>query len=437
MATKKTAQKLSVDANGALTTKQRVAGTDIVIYPPTKGKPYHQITYYIDGVRHTTSGGKTAEEAVVKARRINARVGAGASKSTSSVNDLWAAWIDPRRPRTRPWGLKHSEAMKWMGTRHIAPTIGRIACQDLRKDDLQKCVDHAPTSGEGRRVRTALRTCLKWGYEEGYLIVPPDKLLGGVHWVGSGCDDQPVQVKVTEQGTDPLWVPPEAIPTHDAVAELAYQMTKLHLGNSSWGLPVLLSAYSGIRQGEMFALRANDVDTAKRQIRIERQKVEAGGLREITDPKGRKRRTTIYPKRTPKSARYPKGFELAKAIAAQKSWVIKKYGKDALLFPTPTGKMWNASNFRERRFNPAAQAAKWPTRKVRRWIPSSPTPMELDGFVWTWHSLRHVFCTYYLWELGAKPVDVSQAAGHSTVEITLKVYANEAPGALARLGSLA
>lgn len=70
-------------------------------------------------------------------------------------------------------------------------------------------------------------------------------------------------------------------------------------------------------------------------------------------------------------------------------------------------------------------------------LANSAEPEEVDGFVWTWHSLRHVFCTYYLWELSAKPVDVSQAAGHSTVEITLKIYANEAPGALERLGSLA
>lgn len=64
-------------------------------------------------------------------------------------------------------------------------------------------------------------------------------------------------------------------------------------------------------------------------------------------------------------------------------------------------------------------------------------PTEVDGFIWTWRSECHVFGTYYLWELGAKPVDVSQAAGHSTVETTLKVYANKAPDALKRLGSLA
>jgi len=327
--------------------------------------------------------------------------------------------------------------MKWLGTRHIKPTIGRLACEDLRKEDLRKCVDHAPTLGEGKRLRTALRTCLKWGYEEGYLVVPPDRLLGGVHWVGSDPEEQKAAVKATEQGTDPNWVPPSAIPTHDAVAELAYQVGQVS-GVDHWsGLAVLLSAYSGIRQGEMFALRARDVDTKTRQIRIERQKVEAGGLREITDPKGRKKRTTVYPTRTPPTKRYPKGFELAQAIARQKKWVIKKYGQDALMFPNPTGGMWSASNFRNRRFKPAATAAKWSTKKVKRMLANSAEPEEVDGFVWTWHSLRHVFCTYYLWELSAKPVDVSQAAGHSTVEITLKIYANEAPGALERLGSLA
>ena len=41
---------------------------------------------------------------------------------------------------------------------------------------------------------------------------------------------------------------------------------------------------------------------------------------------------------------------------------------------------------------------------------------------WTWHSLRHVFCTtaLFTWKLDA--TDVSRMAGHANYRITLDMY---------------
>jgi hypothetical protein len=44
---------------------------------------------------------------------------------------------------------------------------------------------------------------------------------------------------------------------------------------------------------------------------------------------------------------------------------------------------------------------------------------------WTWHSLRHVFCTSFTWKLEA--TDVSRMAGHSSYRITLDMMSAPPP----------
>ena len=51
---------------------------------------------------------------------------------------------------------------------------------------------------------------------------------------------------------------------------------------------------------------------------------------------------------------------------------------------------------------------------------------------WTWHSLRHVFCTtaLFTWKLDA--TDVSRMAGHANYRITLDMYVGTTAGILDR-----
>lgn len=51
---------------------------------------------------------------------------------------------------------------------------------------------------------------------------------------------------------------------------------------------------------------------------------------------------------------------------------------------------------------------------------------------WTWHRLRHVFCTtaLFTWKLDA--TDVSLMAGHANYRITLDMYVGATAGVLDR-----
>lgn len=383
-----------------------VAGYPIRIYPPPPSRPYHQIVYRVDGERRVTSGGPSIASATRKAAAIAARLAADADQARHTVNELLNAWEDPDRPRTSPWSPKHAAGVRWVLAKRARPLIGHLTCQELQRRDIQRVVDAAPTRGEGLRALQVLKTALRWGHRHGYLVTSPERLFGDVHWAGRA------EVQVHEQGADPLWVPPEAIPSHADVAALYKAMVKLCPKGDPTPLAVLVAAYSGVRLGELRALRGSDIDTGRRRIRVTRQVTEVDGVPTPGPPKGRKVRTTVYPAKT------PGGIKLAELIARR-----ARTAGDGLLFPAPRGGVWGATNFYNRRFHPAADAAGWPRRQNHR-------------LLWTWHALRHVFASYYLWELGATPADVATAAGHSTVDITLRIYGTHQAGALDRLGGL-
>ena len=117
------------------------------------------------------------------------------------------------------------------------------------------------------------------------------------------------------------------------------------------------AAYAGLRQGELFALTAAQVAPAARVITVDRKVVEVAGTLYLEAPKGRKRRSTIYPART------PGGYPLADTIAAriQEARAEQATGANplGLMFPSPRGSWWRSSNFDRRVLAPAYHAAGW------------------------------------------------------------------------------
>ena len=164
-------------------------------------------------------------------------------------------------------------------------------------------------------------------------------------------------------------------------------------------LEILLVAYSGLRWGEHAALTADRVDPVQRRLVVDRQVVETRHHLALSAPKNRRRRVTMYPART------PEGVELARLVSRR----LHEVRPDALLFPAPRGAWARRSNYRRNVFDPAATAAGWPRRADGRWV-------------WTFHSLRHVFATWALSQPGARIEDVSRLMGHSSVRITQDIY---------------
>ena len=89
-----------------------------------------------------------------------------------------------------------------------------------------------------------------------------------------------------------------------------------------------------------------------------------------------------------------------------------------LVFPSPHGKHWRSSNFNRNVLKRAYLEADW---------------RDADGNGdWTWHSLRHVFCTTALFTWKLDVTDVSRVAGHANYRITLDMYVGSTAGVLDR-----
>ena len=112
------------------------------------------------------------------------------------------------------------------------------------------------------------------------------------------------------------------------------------------------------------------------------------------------------------------GYRLADRIQQARAEQAAGSNPLGLVFPSPTGKRWRSSNFSRNVLKRAYLAVGW---------------RDADGNgAWTWHSLRHVFCTTALFTWKLDPTDVSRMAGHASYRITLDMYVGTTASALDR-----
>lgn len=150
-------------------------------------------------------------------------------------------------------------------------------------------------------------------------------------------------------------------------------------------LVILTLALTGLRFGELVALRVGRVDLLRRRIDVVESASEVGGVLHRGTTKTHQRRSVPIPRFLVD--------ELA-ALAAGK-------GGEDLLFTAPGGGPVRLMNFRRRVFDPAVRAA------------------GLDGL--TPHELRHTAASLAV-SAGANVKAVQRLLGHASAAMTLDVY---------------
>jgi integrase len=155
-----------------------------------------------------------------------------------------------------------------------------------------------------------------------------------------------------------------------------------------YGLLVRFAAYSGMRAGEIAALRVSDVDLDAGRVNVARSVAEVRGqLVEDVPKSGERRSVTLPPFIT----------------AAMREYVMATgYRGDDLLFRDGAGGQLRQSNLYRRTFRPTA---------IRVGMP--------EGL--RFHDLRHT-CAALLIEQNAHPKAVSERLGHSSIQITMDDY---------------
>jgi integrase len=380
----------------------------ITVYPARCPGDRWRAVWYEDGRRRQC---EAISETRLAARlaKVSERLAADAPNMERPGADLIAYYLSPlRHPAGKPWSRKHADTQARLCARYLAPVIAGLACQDIKTTHMQTAVNAAPTAGEGERVRRAISALVSAGITGGYLASPR---LKNVHWQPAGRPEPAPATSIA--GESALFVDPGQIPAPDDITRLAHALAYLH---PDYELMANLAAYSGLRWGELAALTATQADTTARTITVDRKIIEIGGRLFTESPKGRKHRRTIYPRHT------PSGYPLADNISARAAQAAAEQQTGthphALMFPSPRGRHWRSSNFARRVLAPAYLAAGWRD-------PHGNGP-------WTWHSLRHVFCTTALFTWNIEPADVSRLAGHANIRTTLDMYIGTTAGTLDR-----
>ena len=382
----------------------------ITVYPAREEKGRWRAVWYEDGKRQQCEAG-TEQKLAAKLEKVTERLEADAPNMKLPGADLIRHYLDPDRlPVDERWSRKHADTQRRLCERFAAPVIDAVTCQDIKTDHTQKIVNAAPTPGEGNRVHRMISALVSAGLEGGYLANPR---LAKVHWQ-AGDRELPAP-QVTVAGESALWVDPAEIPAGGDIGKLGRALAAGRHGERD-ELMASTAAYSGLRWGELAALTIAQVDQADRVITVDRKVVEVAGHLYVEAPKCRKYRRTIYPRRT------PDGYPLAERLAAriEEARAEQEAGTNplGLIFPSPKGKHWRSSNFNRGVLQRAYLAIGW-------------RDAEGNGR-WTWHSLRHVFCTTALFVWKLDPTDVSRMAGHANYRITLDMYVGSTAGVLDR-----
>ena len=382
----------------------------ITVYPARGEQGRWRAVWYEDGQRQQCEA-VSEDKLAARLEKVTERLEAGAPNMRLPGAELIAHYLDPDRlPVHGRWSRKHAHTQRRLCERFAAPVIGAVTCQDIKTSHTQQIVNAAPTPGEGDRVHRMISALVTAGIEGGYLASPR---LARVHWQAG---DRPLPApRVSVAGESGLWVGPAEIPAGGDIGKLGQALSRGRHGDRD-ELMANTAAYSGLRWGELTAVTIPQIDTAARVITVDRKVVEVAGHLYVEAPKNRKFRRTIYPRRTP--AGYPLAERLAARIEAARAEQEAGTNPLGLIFPSPRGKHWRSSNFNRNVLQRAYHAAGW---------------RDTGGNGgWTWHSLRHVFCTtaLFTWKLDA--TDVSRMAGHANYRITLDMYVGSTAGVLDR-----
>lgn len=151
-------------------------------------------------------------------------------------------------------------------------------------------------------------------------------------------------------------------------------------------LLVLLLAFTGLRFGEVAALRVGRVDMLRRRLTVAESVTEVNGRATFGTPKNHQRRAVPVPRFLVD--------DLTAALAGK--------GPDEFAFTAASGAHLRLMNWRRRTFDPAVRAA------------------GLVGV--TPHDLRHTAASLAI-SSGANVKDVQRMLGHASAAMTLDVYA--------------
>ena len=209
---------------------------------------------------------------------------------------------------------------------HVKPALGRIKLKNLSSAHVQSFYQDRLDAGLSASTVHKVHTIVH------------KALARAVAW-------QMVPRNVTDAVEPPRPAPREMRPLSPAEARKLLDAAQ---GDRLEALYVL-AVTTGMRQGELLALKWQDVDLGNATVSVRRTLTRSGGRYTLGEPKTKKSRRSI--RLTPRAADV-----LEQHLERQLSdiqMVGDKYADQGLVFSTDTGNPVNPSNVRQRSFAPS------------------------------------------------------------------------------------
>ena len=282
-----------------------------------------------------------------------------------SVADLYAKWLGTQGHLK----VTTVATREYTWSAHVEHRWSRVALADVQTSSVRSWVQDMVAAGAGaatvENALSVLRQVLALAVEDKRLARNP-------------C----AGVKAPRREHRP-----RGYLTHIQVEALAREITE-------YGSVVRFLAYTGLRWGEMAALRVDSMDMLRRRVNVQRAVAEVKGQLVWSTPKSHERRSVPFPRFL--------SDELAVLMVGKR--------RDDLVFAAQNGGVLRLSHFRPRVFAPA----------VDRLVVTAEFPRV------TPHDLRHTAASLAI-SGGANPKAVQTMLGHQSAALTLDTYADLFP----------
>lgn len=331
------------------------------------------------GAKRKTLYAKTRKEASekLKVALAQAQKGITADAGALTVGTFIERWLDDSvRGSVRQSTYQRDESLCCV---HVVPTLGKKKLKTLNPSDVQRFyrvkLDSGLSSATVHKLHVLLHKALKQAERWG--LVPRN--------VANDVDPP----KVHKEEIRPL------------TNEQARKLLNTVKGDRLEALYVV-AVQCGLRQGELLALRWEDVDLEARTLQVRRTITRDGGKHTVGSAKTAKGSRTVKLTRDATEA-------LQEHLERQLAEIDKagdKWQENGLVFCTGKGTLINPTNLRRRSLAPLLQQAGLPAI--------------------TFHQLRHTAATILLLK-NVNPKVVSEMLGHATIAITLDTYSHVLP----------
>jgi integrase len=291
-----------------------------------------------------------------------------------TIAELHAKWIDTQSHLKET--TVSTRGYTWPV--HVAPRWGAVAAADIQTTAVKSWVQTLVESGAGaatiENAVSILRQVLEMAVEDRRIAKNPCagiKLPRRKHRARGYLTHQQVELLASEVNTD--------------------------------ATVIRFLAYTGLRWGEMAALRIGDADMLRRRVHIRQAVAEVRGRLVWSTPKSHEQRSAPFP-----------AF-LANELAA----LMVGKNRDDLIFTAREGGVLRVSGWRPRVFN---KSVKRLTKTVKDFPAVTP------------HDLRHTAASLAI-SAGANVKAVQTMLGHASAVLTLDTYADLFPDDLEQVST--